>query len=206
MLLLSLLQDWGKYSIDNLKILSHKVDLENTSVNTNRAINVQLGGIGLTFDVATFKIDKHSFPKVKDTGTASCEGSCAASIAFDLWTDGPYGVQIKNVKPVIKVQELQIKVLSSGSSKLKLLYNVMIKMFRERIQVRPSDSATYELIHTILYHQVAPHRQPQYETGRPFSNSLPGMKLWRKTREGGTTHCLDAHQDHVPPSCLSCLL
>ena len=157
MLLLSLLQDWGKYSIDNLKILSHKVDLENTSVNTNRAINVQLGGIGLTFDVATFKIDKHSFPKVKDTGTASCEGSCAASIAFDLWTDGPYGVQIKNVKPVIKVQELQIKVLSSGSSKLKLLYNVMIKMFRERIQVRPSDSATYELIHTILYHQVAPH-------------------------------------------------
>ena len=102
-------RDWGSYEITGLAV-KELGQAPKLSVDIQTGVRVEVGDISITFEHFQFKIDRHSHPKMKATGTGSISCVCSSFIAFDITTDENKKLKVSNVSADVSIEELPMQV------------------------------------------------------------------------------------------------
>eukprot|EP01043_Picozoa_sp_COSAG02_P029837 COSAG02_NODE_1875_length_10575_cov_19.141848_4_plen_1839_part_00 len=122
-------RDWGTFEVSGLAVQALgktpqiNVDVQNTGVR------VEVVDISIEFQPFQFKIDRHTMPKVKASGTGTVSCVSSALVAFSITIDANKKLEVSDVAAAIEIQELPMQVLDSTK---KVAVAAALKVFSKR--------------------------------------------------------------------------
>ena len=98
-------------------------------VTVKKGVRIEIRDIDLQFDHFDFFLDRHKFPKVKDTGVGEVSCKCWCYLAFEIKLDEDKNMTVDKFRANVTIDELPMGIIKCNHKKV---FKTLLKMFQKK--------------------------------------------------------------------------